>query len=148
MKSNSLRLLLQVSLCLSLLLTEFGCGKSSPVTVTISPTSATATAGQSLPFSATTSNGTQVTWSASCSTQPCGSFSPTSTPSGGTTSYGAPSTQQAENMAITITAAASSSALAQATVTLSPYQAGISSDVSQVNPAGTAHLTAQALNGP
>jgi dienelactone hydrolase len=148
MRSNSLALLLQLLLCFCLIFAEFGCGKSSPVVVTITPTSATAGAGQSLPFSAMTSNGSQITWSASCSNQPCGSFSPSVTPSGGTTNYGAPSTEQANSEAITITAAASSSASAQATVTLSPYQASVSSDASQVNPGAAAHLTAQASSGP
>lgn len=149
MKSNSSGLVLQVLLCLCFILAEFGCGKSSPpVVVTISPATATAAAGQSLPFVATTSNGSAVTWSASCSVQPCGTFSPTSTSSGGSTSYSAPSTEQANSLTITVTAAGSSSASAQAVVTLSPYQANVTSDVGQLNPGMTTQLTAQALNGP
>jgi len=136
-------------LCAALALCEFGCSSSStPVTVNITPTSATATPGQPVPFAATTSNGSSINWSVSCSTPPCGSVSPTSTPSGGATSYTPPPTALATDLTITITAAASSSSSAQATVTFPAFQATVWSDSSQVNPGIATNLYAQAVNGP
>lgn len=141
------RVTLHILYCAAIALLEFGCGGSTPVIVTISPTSANAGPGEALPFSATTSNNSTVNWSVSCSASPCGSVSPISTASGGSTTYTAPPTALANSLAITIIAAASK-ASAQATVTFPPYQASVSSDSGQVNPGMTTNLYAQAVNGP
>ena len=142
------RVLVQILLCATLAVLELGCGSSSPIIVTITPTSGNAAPGQTLPFSASTSNGSSVNWSVSCSTPPCGSVSPNSTASGGSTTYTAPPTALANSLTITVTAAASSSASAQATVTFPPYQASVWSDSGSVNPGMTTNLYAQAVSGP
>ena len=140
-------LLVQMVFCGAFAILELGCGSSTPVIVTITPTSSNAAPGQTLPFSATTSNGSSVNWSVSCSAPPCGSVSPTSTPSGASTTYTAPPTELANSLAITIKAGTSSST-AQATVTLPAYQASVWSDSGSVNPGVTTNLYAQAVSGP
>ena len=116
--------------------------------VTITPTSANTAPGEAIGFSATTSNNSAVNWSVSCSTPPCGSVSPNSTASGGPTTYTAPAIALANNLTITVTAAASSKGSAQAIVMLPAYQVSVFGSASQVNPGTTAQLFAQAVGGP
>ena len=85
-----------------------GGGGSTPpppaVTVSLSGQPASLAPGATASITATVSNGTGVTWSVTCATAPCGSFSPTTTASGAATTYTAPSAPTT----VTITAAAAS----------------------------------------
>lgn len=159
MKLGNCGLVLQILFCAMLTSSHFGCGgssaSSSPISVSVSPSSATVQANATQQFTATVTNDASnkgVTWTILCSATPCGSVSPTSTASGAATTYTAPATlSSSENVTITATSVASSSASAQASVTLpSPpqIQIALSTDESSVNPGGTAHLYANVLNDP
>jgi len=93
-----------------------GSGSNAPPVVTVSlsgePSSLTTNATASI--TATVSNGTGVTWSFTCATSPCGSFSPATTASGAATTYTAPSAPTT----VTITATASSGTPASAQITI------------------------------
>src|SRR5215469_16294237 len=72
-----------------------GCGSTvrSVITVSVSPSSASLQAGDRKAITATVANDSNnqgVTWTVSCSTSSCGSVSPTSTASGASTTYTAP----------------------------------------------------------
>jgi hypothetical protein len=64
MKSHP-RVLVRILFCAALALCEFGCG-SRPVTVTVTPASATVAPGAILPLSATSSNNSSLNWLISC----------------------------------------------------------------------------------
>jgi hypothetical protein len=77
--------------------------------VLLSESTTTVQAGATTQVTATVSNdsaGKGVTWTVSCSAVACGSVSPTSTPSGMATTYAAPPTPPANNLKVTLTAAA------------------------------------------
>jgi hypothetical protein len=100
-------------------LTGCGGGGSStppPATVTVSlsgqPQSLSPSATASI--TATVSNSAGVTWTVTCATSPCGSFSSTSTASGAPTTYTAPSAPTS----VTVTATTASGATASATITI------------------------------
>src|SRR5262249_60229101 len=62
-------------------------------TVSVTPNSATVSAGGTAPFTATVTNDAShggVAWTVTCDIPPCGSVSPTSTASGAATTYTAP----------------------------------------------------------
>ena len=111
-----------------------GCGGSSAATskieVAISPTTTTLLAGASTRFIATVTNDPSnkgVTWSASCATSSCGTISPTTTPSGGATTFTAPVGESA-GLTVTVTAysVASNAKADSATVTVSPISVSLS----------------------
>lgn len=93
------------------------------ITVDVEPPAATVEAGSTAQFTATVANDPSnkgVTWSVSCSPAPCGTVSPTSTPSGTATTYTAPSTPPMGDLSVTLTATSvgdpTKSALATVTV--------------------------------
>ncbi len=133
-------------------LTISGCGGGSstpppPATVTVSLSGqpASLTTGATAPITATVSNSAGVTWTVTCATSPCGSFSSTSTASGAATTYTAPSAPTS----ITITATTASGATASATITITAPAISVA-----FNPAApptlsigtTANLTAVVTN--
>ena len=121
-------LLLFAVLCLPLYL--IGCAATTsvtrPITVTVSPTSASVPVGQTQAFIATVTGtpNTGVTWTltqggAACSPG-CGTISPTSTTSGAPTTYTAPATPPTQTGAVMLTAtsAADTTISASATITI------------------------------
>ena len=79
---------------------------AAAISVSLSQTTATVQGGGSAQFTATVSNdsaGKGVTWTVTCSAAPCGSVSPTTTPSGTATTYTAPGTP-ATSLTVTLTA--------------------------------------------
>jgi len=78
------------------------------ITIATSPQSGTVqVGGSSGQFSAQVNNDPNnagVSWTVSCSPGPCGSVSPTTTPSGTSTVYTAPATPPASNLTVTLTA--------------------------------------------
>src|SRR5215469_4862138 len=156
MKSQNFRLLSQILLCAALAICEFGCGDNSapsiPVNVSVDPPS-TALQGVGVQsFTATVSNDPKnagVTWTVSCPSAPCGSVSPTQTPSGQPITYTSPPTALANNMNVTLTATSvtSAAASATATVTLSAVQLNIIADNYAVEPGAQSHLTVTIWNG-
>jgi predicted dienelactone hydrolase len=87
-----------------------GGGTSTPppqISVSLSNISVTVLAGTTAQLTATVGNDLAnkgVTWTLSCSAAPCGSVSPTSTASGTATTYTAPVTSPASDLAVTVTA--------------------------------------------
>lgn len=152
MKSKTYVLALEILFLVVLDIINFGCGGSSapPVIVNVSPTSATVSAGNTQPFMASVSDGSQVNWTVSCSTPPCGSVSPSSTASGQSTVYTAPTVALDKSMNVTVTAKSqtSSSASAQASVTVPPYLISVSSNTSAIEPGTTAGFSATVVGGP
>lgn len=148
MKSQIQIPVLQVLFLVVLAIANMSCGGSSPpVIVNVSPLSATVSASSTQPFTASTSNGSAVTWSVSCPSAPCGSVSPSSTASGQATTYTAPATVQANSMNVTVTANSQSSS-AQASVTVPPYLISVSSNTNAIEPGTTAAFNAQVVGGP
>jgi hypothetical protein len=110
---------LLIVLTLAVSLAASACGSSASPSVVIStPPPASLEINGMATIAATTAHdkGAGVTWS--CSPSPCGSFNPTTTLSGVTTVYTAPST--AGSVTITATSNAKSTATATASVTITP----------------------------
>jgi dienelactone hydrolase len=75
--------------------------------VSVTPDSATVQTGTTAQFAASVTNDAAnkgVTWTVSCSQAPCGSVSPTSTATGVSTTYTAPSSPPTSDLSVTITA--------------------------------------------
>jgi dienelactone hydrolase len=74
--------------------------------VSLAPTTATVPVDTTAQFTATVTNDPQnkgVTWSVSCATTPCGTVSPTTSASGTSVTYTAPSTPTASDLPVTLT---------------------------------------------
>ena len=156
MKATNFGLLPQILFCGALVICHLGCGGSSPppipVTVSVDPPSTSLQGVGTQSFTATVNNDPKnagVTWSVSCSAPPCGSVSPTQTQSGQPTTYTSPPTALANSMNVTVlaTSVTSSSASAQAIVTLSAVQINIIADNYSVEPGAQSHLTVTIWNG-
>jgi hypothetical protein len=100
----------------------------------------------------TTNSG--VTWSVSCDSSPCGSISPTSTTSGGTATFTAPSTVSSPNLVVVITASSTSvgplvSATASVTI-VAPLTVTITKKVptGSIHEGSSAPLVATVTNDP
>ena len=138
-----------------LLLTLSGCSGISatkpPLTVTVSPTSATVQANGTQQFTATVANDSAnkgVTWTVSCSAPSCGSVSPTSTASGVPTIYKAPTIKHAGDLKVTITAAsvANDMVWAQATVTVPGITVSVNPSTATVQAGAKQQFTATVSN--
>jgi hypothetical protein len=112
------------------------------------------TVGTSANIVATVTNDSQnqgVTWSC-IPASACGSFSPTATASGATTTYTAPATVPSTNpVTITATSVSNSNAYASANITINPASAGISVSLnvpppSAMNVSATASIVATVAN--
>lgn len=128
-----------------------GSGSSSPPrpsapSVSVSPSASTVQAGATQNVTATVANDPSnigVNWTVSCSSIPCGSVSPASTPSGSPTTYTPPVTLPAADLSVTLTATSLADPTKSATVAITvpqlPGFAGVSeAHVDSVN--GTARL--------
>jgi predicted dienelactone hydrolase len=145
-------------LLLSVLLTigSFGCSGGSsapPIQVQVSPTSAIVQAAQGSPMAATVSgdsSGKGVNWMVSCSGNVCGSISPTSTASGGSTTYLAPTSAPASDLTVTVTAASASdpSKTASAKITVPAIVVSVSPSTSTIQVNASAPFTAMVNNDP
>lgn len=123
-----------------------GCGGSSSavssstqspqhaIAVTVSPNTATVQPGAAEQLVAEVSNDSAnrgVSWTVSCPSPPCGSVSPSSTPSGTTTIYTAPTSLPSGGATITITATAVADKSKSSSATLIPvghiagYEVGV-----------------------
>jgi hypothetical protein len=130
-----------------------GCGSSShpPVSISVSPGSASVQAGGTAQFTATVTNDSAnkgVTWTVTCSTSSCGSASPSSTPSGTATTYTAPSNPPSSNVTVTITATsvADTTKTASATVTLAAVGISVAPTSATVPAGSTKQFTATVNN--
>ncbi len=104
--------------------TGAGSGASS-IGITITPSTASLTAGGTTNFTATVTNDSAnggVTWSATCAAgaNACGTFSPTQTASGAATTYTAPSTGGPVNITATSVTNPAAAAIAAVTVAGAP----------------------------
>jgi hypothetical protein len=114
-----------------------GCGGSStpppPISVSVSAATATVLSGATAQFTANVANDSAnkgVTWNVSCSAAPCGTVSPTTTPSGVPTTYAAPPTPPASDLTVTLiaTSAADASKTSSTTITVPILTVTISPD--------------------
>jgi len=111
--------------------------------VVVNPDSAVVQAGSTAPFTATVTNDPThagVTWSLSCSPEPCGSVAPLNTGSGVATTYTAPAAPPDSDLPVTLTAtsifntavaAGASITVPAITVSLSAHSALIPENVTQ-----------------
>ncbi len=126
------------------------------ITVTVAPSSAPVNTGSSAPFTATVTNDSSatpsVTWTVSCSTAPCGSVSPTSSASGASVTYTAPTTAPSSGLAVTLTATSvadtTKTATANITVTVPPITVTVAPPSATVNAGSSAPFTATVTNDP
>jgi dienelactone hydrolase len=143
--------------CVVLTICHLGCTGTStgtpppPISVTVSPTSATVPVKGTQKFTATVANDAAnkgVTWTVTCLAPPCGSVSPTSTASGVATTYAAPRAEHAGDLTVTITAAsvASSSAIADALVTVPGITVLVNPSAATVLVGATQQFTATVTN--
>jgi hypothetical protein len=96
---------------------------SAPVTVTLNSPPASLAAATSAALTATVANDSAnagVTWSVSCGSAQCGSFNPTTTPSGTATTYAAPPTPATVTVTATSVSDTTKSASASITITAAP----------------------------
>lgn len=136
-----------------------GCGGGSsnppppPISVSLSQAMATVQAGATANFTATVINDSSnsgVKWSVSCPIAPCGSVSPTSTPSGMQATYSAPGTPPAKNVKVTIVAAsvADASKTASANVTFPAILVSASPGTATVQASATEQFMAVVTYDP
>lgn len=139
MSSKTWPLLLQVALCVFLEGVNFGCGSPSSnmtlqppppaIIVAVSPISSTVQTDGTRSISATVINDPAnkgVNWTIACSTNSCGTVSPTSTSSGQSTTYTAPATAPAGSVTITATSAADPTKSASAAININATLISIS----------------------
>jgi dienelactone hydrolase len=133
-----------------------GGGNSTPppITVSVTPSTATVQAGATAQFAATVTNdgaNKGVTWTVSCSATPCGSVSPTSSAGGVTTTYTAPAAAPGSNLGVTLTATsvADGTKTASAGITIpAPISVSIAPGAATVQTGKTARFTASVVNDP
>ncbi|HTS36969.1 MAG TPA: choice-of-anchor D domain-containing protein [Candidatus Solibacter sp.] len=123
------------------------------ITVAVTPTSASLVAGSQQTLSAAVTNDASnsgVIWSVSCNPAPCGTLSPTSTASGASTTYTAPATPPASDLAVTITAASAAfnGASATAAVTVPAIVVSNSPPSALIPLDATQQYTASVSNDP
>ena len=100
---------------LAVTMVSAGCGSNNAVVqpvVTMGPTPTTVQPGSTAQFSATVSNDSSnmgVQWTVTCPVPSCGSVSPTTTASGGPTTYTASAIPPAGDLTVTITATSAAS---------------------------------------
>jgi hypothetical protein len=124
-----------------------------PISVSLSQTVATVQAGATANFTANVSNDSTnsgVKWSVSCPTAPCGTVSPTSTPSGMPTTYTAPAAPPANNVTVVVTAASATdpTKTATANVTFPAILVSVSPGTATVQASATLQLAASAAYDP
>jgi len=121
---------------IALMFANFGCGGSSnqapppsaPITVSVTPATATVQTGSTAQLAATVTNDSSqsgVGWAVSCAASQCGTIIPSTTPSGAYATYTAPASISAGiNVTVTATSVADSSKSSSATLIPVGYVAG------------------------
>lgn len=141
---------------------NFGCGGGTPtpanpvgpaISVSLSSTTATFGVGTTGQFAATVTNDSAnkgVNWTLSCSPAPCGSVSPTSTVSGGNTTYTPPATSSVATLTVTLTAASATdpTVTASATITAIEVTVQVSPGSASVPSGGTQQFTGTVTGDP
>jgi dienelactone hydrolase len=134
-----------------------GCGgnaESKPsITVTVSPDSANVQARGTQQFTASLTNDSTnsgVTWTVSCAAPPCGSVSPTSTPSDVPTTYTAPTDPPSTSLGVSIRASsvASPHASAYVFVTVPSVTVSVNPNDTTIQAGATQQFTATLNNDP
>jgi hypothetical protein len=123
------------------------------ITVSVAPATATVDANSSAAFTATVANdpaNAGVTWTVSCGAPPCGSVSPTSTASGVSTTYTAPTTPPANNLTVTLTATSVTNGAnsGSATITVPAITVSVAPATATVQAGATQQFTATVNNFP
>jgi predicted dienelactone hydrolase len=121
------------------------------ISVSVAAGSANVPAGGTASFTATVTNDTSsrgVTWSVSCSAAQCGTVSPTSTMSGNSTTYSAPTTPPPSDMTITVkaTSIADTSKSNSATITFSAVTVSVSLTSASVQAGNSLDISASVNN--
>jgi len=121
------------------------------VTMSVSPTELTVQAGAAAPLTALVANDPTnqgVTWTVSCTQGPCGSVSPTATPSGTATTYTAPADLPASDLQVTVTAVSvtNGSVSSSATVTVPSIGITIDPSAAEVEAGGSTQFKATVVN--
>lgn len=135
---------------------DVGCGSGTsappppPISVSLSSTSATVEVGATAQFTATVINDSAnkgVNWTVSCSAPPCGSVSPTSTPSGQPTTFTPPASQTGQ-VTETLTAASVSDSTKSkdANVTVPAVTINLSSNSATLKLGAQAPFSATVMN--
>jgi dienelactone hydrolase len=135
---------------------NYGCGSTPPphpISVSVSPTSATVQAGATVQLTTTLLydfDGKGVTWTVSCSATSCGGVSPSATGAGTATTYTAPSTPPASGLSVTVkaTSVADQMASASATITVPGNTVSVVPATATVEAGATAKFTATVGNDP
>jgi hypothetical protein len=156
MKSTKMVPALGMLVSLPLAILGFGCGASAPpppISVSVSATTLSVDAGASSKITATVTNDSSnkgVAWTVTCPTAPCGSVSPTSTPSGAPTTYAAPAAPPASDVQITITATSAADATKSQPVgiTFKAVTVNFAPGPTTVVTTGTAQLSANIGDDP
>lgn len=125
--------------------------KQLTVTVTITPT--TLQAGGTAQVSATVANdssGKGVTWAVTCASAPCGSISPTATPSGVSATYTASPTPTTSDLSVMITATSVANiAISKgANITVSGMSVSVTPQSQTVAAGTSAQFTATVISDP
>lgn len=136
----------------SLIVYLVGCGgggaqSSPPISVSLDRTTITLAPGNTAQFTATVNNDPNhqgVTWTVSCSAPACGTASPTTTASGAATTYTAPASAPASNLAVTLTATSISDGAQSSSATITVPAAGTQVTVSVTPDSITVQLGAHA----
>jgi hypothetical protein len=158
MKLRQITPLFAIAAALSIGLTSCGGSGSTPppppatisVTLTAPPTSLATSA--TTPLTAVVTNDSKsagVTWTVACTTSPCGSFNPATTPSGTPTTYTAPAASN--SVTVTATSVTDTTKSASATITITAIAPGISVALTPTPPTSlavgaTTSLTAVVTN--
>jgi hypothetical protein len=123
------------------------------ISVSVAPTSANLAVGATAQFTASVTNdggNAGVNWTVSCSAAPCGRVAPVTTASGVATTYTAPSTPPAGNLAVTLTAtsATDGSKSGSANISVTGITISIAPTSASVQSGGTQQFTASVSNDP
>src|SRR5574340_1254137 len=154
MTPRTLKSLVGIAIATGIGLASYGCGPSGPpVTVLVSPSTATVPAGGATSFTATVNNDTAnrgVTWAVSCSTPPCGTVSPAASASGAPVGYTAPANAPKSDLKVTVTATSvrETGSSSSATVTVPAITVSVAPGTATVQVNGNAQFTATVANDP
>jgi dienelactone hydrolase len=133
--------------------TVYSINVGATASVVVTPNLATVQAGATAQFTATVTNDPAnkgVTWTVTCSKAPCGTVSPAITASGVATTYKAPATPPAGDLAVSITATSvtNTSATGSANVTVPGINVSIAPSTITVLAGATFMFTATVTNDP
>jgi pimeloyl-ACP methyl ester carboxylesterase len=128
-------------------------GTASSIAVSVTQSASTVPIGTTAQITATVTGDPAdkgVTWSLSCSPAPCGTVSPSPTPSGVATTYTAPAAFPPGDLSVTITATsiANSTVSNSVGITVPGTTVSVTQSTDAVQASGTAQLTASVTNDP